>query len=168
MKTKFRTNPVRKKSYIVTREVNEVRDTVNRSVAEHRYRKELVVPRYPLVNPAKAFEILTECAKRKSFHASTLYLFILTQVQEKEDCQELSLIQSDIAKHLELSAGSICKAFALLEELGVITKIGKHHYKISPEMAWVGDHLSWAEALYEIKTGRPLETVVTEISNETI
>jgi hypothetical protein len=56
----------------------------------------------------------------------------------------------------------------LLEELKVLSKIGKSAYKISAEVAFIGDHLSWAEAMYEEQTGTKLNTTATILAQETM
>lgn len=168
MKTYFRKYPVRNKTLQRVKVENEVRVSMETRIAEHSYKQELKVPKYPAMNREKAFNVIKECGKRKSYHATTIYLFILTQMETKEDCTSLTLVQAEIAELLELSIAAVSKAFSILEELKVLTKIGKSSYKISAEVAFIGDHLSWAEAMYEEQTGTKLITTDTIISQETL
>lgn len=162
MRTKFASHKVKDRSLLKEKVITDFRETKRITFEEHTYKGLLTVPNYPSFMPETAFKAIKQCYQAKSPHAAALYLLLLTQLQDKKQNNEVSLKQKDVAEYLELSVGTVNKAFQVLEDLGYITKMGHERYKLSPTVAWVGPHVEWAEELQAIQEGLTYVTRETE------
>ncbi len=138
------------KSRVITREQvkTEFQVTDRITIDSHKYLdSRLKVPLYPAMCPETALMIARESYRLKNPCISVLYLFLLTQLTTKEQGNVVEIKQDELVKYLGVSKGTINKAFQVLVELRCIKKIVNAKYKVSPLVGWVGDHISWAEAI---------------------
>jgi hypothetical protein len=168
MRTHFSRNIVKKRSITMSYTETEHRKTESLTINKHTFKDALFVPNYPAIHPETIFKILPEFYKRGAPQASTLCLYILTQLQRKDQNGVIQLEQTELVKWLGGSKGTVNKAVSVLEELGIITKVGKSSWKVSPRLAWVGSHVDWAEELLALETNIPNKVEVRTISIEEI
>jgi len=144
-------------------EETDNRKTKKTILCEHSFKQPLYIPTYPAINPQKIFDILPELYNRKAYHAGNICLFILTQLQRKEQKGVVLLEQQELATYLGTSIGTINKAVQVLEELGIIARVSISSWKVSPEFAWVGSHVDWAEELKAMETGATYSVEVKQV-----
>jgi predicted transcriptional regulator len=161
MRTHFSKFPVKLKSVHKEREVTAGRITTRTVISEHQFNEVYRVAYYPAFDPEVTFRLLQDSYKDKVFHVSGLVMYIQTQVYRKEQSNVIPVHQQELAEMLQVSIGTINKAVQYLEMKGLLTKVKQSMYKVSPRLAFIGDHVHWAEALKEEATG-----IVTEVTTE--
>lgn len=163
MRTHFSKFPVKPKTIHKERETTAGRLTTRTIISEHQLSEVYKVAYYPAFDPEVTFQLLRDSYKDKVFHVSSLIVYIQTQVYRKEQDNQIQLNQQELATMLDVSIGTVNKAVQYLESKGFITKVKQSVYKISPRLAFVGDHVSWAEAILAEKTG-----IVNEVTTEVL
>ena len=144
------------------------RRTKKTVVSEHSFKEPLYIPTYPAINPEKIFNICLELSKTNSPAPAILCLFIQTQLQRVDQKGVVVLDQGELSRLLNISKPTINKAFDTLVSLNILTKVGKSSWKVSPEFAWVGSHVEWAEELKALETGSTYTVEVRQIHIEEI
>lgn len=167
MRTTFSRHPVKLDSVYKERETTNNRVTDKTIIARHTFKEIPLVANYPAFDPAVTFKLLQESYQDKVYHVSGLLVYIQTQVQKKDQNNIIKIEQQELAKFLNVSIGTVNKAVQYMEAKSFLTKVSRSRYKVSPRLAYVGDHATWAEALEAEVTGVAVE-VATEFVDYTM
>ena len=146
----------------------ELEETDNRKtkktvLCEHSFKQPLFIPTYPATNPEKIFQTCIALSNSNSPAPAILCLLVLTQLHRKEQKGIIFLEQQEVSELLGISKVTINKAFDTLVSLGILSKVGKSSWKVSPDFAWVGSHVDWAEELKAMETGSTYTVEVKQV-----
>lgn len=162
----FKQVPVKTKDVLFMTETTKNKKTESTIARVHTFDSSFTVPAYLAISNEKVIQVCKNALEDEEEYAITILMVFVSQIRTFNS-NIVHLTLQEIKDKLNISFSRVQRTVCYLTIKGILEKVSNGVYAITPELAWYGDTVSWAEILKESKEQKTLNPkIIVEISKQ--